>query len=536
MMQNNALVASLLLVACGVQQIAGPAPSPAPPAKTSAAPEPPTAPAPTASAATVVTPSPFHELGELPTELTLYPAGERGFLASSSAIELVIAGDDVIQDPLLQRGLPAQYEMFSLEAVAGRWPDALWLSSTHPAGRSGFSKLWSWNGKEWRRKQETVESHFIIAIQPWIGGRLLAVEQAGMMFDASFRVLSGDQRVTLPQFTRAKRTPELSFCVTRLRVEAFAALPSGEIFAAGERCGPDESLDPAVERWAAGAKQGTIDVLPATRAPDDPGQAGWQVTALTAFSPTDVYLAAEKTVWNGESKGSKVFDYFAHFDGKLWTQLPPPLTAGIHQLWSQSDGVLWAVDREQELWSRSAQGQWARVPLPPLVLEGATSAKVQAFWPRAPGDAWAIVRTTSAGPGQRDHLLHTRPATGKLPSYEALARKDQELRLPGPPLDWCTTPFVLLYTLGRKAPAAYDYPATRLALKGHREFSDASFVEFTRDGRRYFGAKVPDFKLGRKLATVVKDNVPGSTPELVCHDPLESRQLSIDLATGELKP
>jgi hypothetical protein len=34
---------------------------------------------------------------------------------------------------------------------------------------------------------------------------------------------------------------------------------------------------------------------------------------------------------------------------------------------------------------------------------------------------------------------------------------------------------------------------------------------------------------------VVKDQVPGSTPELVCLDPLENRTLDIDLKTGELR-
>lgn len=123
-----------------------------------------------------------------------------------------------------------------------------------------------------------------------------------------------------------------------------------------------------------------------------------------------------------------------------------------------------------------------------------------------------------------------------LPTVETFKRKEAELALPGPPVDWCTTPFVLLYTLGRNAPASYDYPATRAALKGHREFAEkVSFVEFTREGRRYFGARVPDFDLGKQLATLVKAKVPGATPQLVCHDPPDLRPLDIDLATGELK-
>jgi hypothetical protein len=490
-------------------------------------------PAPTSAAPSAV--SPFYVVGELPTEVTLYPAGDRAFLASQAGIELAITGDEVVQDPLLQRGLPDLTEMFTVDGVAGRWPDSLWLSTTHPSGRTGFSSLWQWDGKKWLKKQSTVESHIVVAMQPWVGGRMLAVEQASMMFDASFLVLSGDRKITVPQFSKAKTTDDFSFCTTQLRVEAFAALPSGHLFAAGQRCDPrTEALDPAVERWAPGQKQSVLDVLPATRESGDPGQAGWSVTALAAVSASEVYLAAEKDVWSEQQKQHQLTEYFARFDGSTWQSQPVPIPGGVHGLWAQLDGVLWALGPEQQLWSRSASGAWAPVPLPSQITESA-KVQVRGFWSHAPGDTWAIVRSFVNDRSRPDYLLHTRPAANKLPTIEAFGQKQAEMRLPGPPVDWCATPFVLLYTLGRKAPADYDYPATRAALKGHREFADAEFVEFRREERRYFGARVPDFKLGKKLATLVKDKVPGSTPALVCHDPLDLRKLPIDLATGELK-
>jgi hypothetical protein len=134
-------------------------------------------------------------------------------------------------------------------------------------------------------------------------------------------------------------------------------------------------------------------------------------------------------------------------------------------------------------------------------------------------------------PPSRYVLLHTRPATKPLPTPAEFERKERALRLPGPPFDWCATPFVLLYTLGKKAPADYDYPATRAALRGHREFAvpGVEFIEFERLERRYFGARVPDFTLGAKLSKLVKETVPGSTPELVCHDPPPKRTLAVDL-------
>jgi hypothetical protein len=52
-------------------------------------------------------------------------------------------------------------------------------------------------------------------------------------------------------------------------------------------------------------------------------------------------------------------------------------------------------------------------------------------------------------------------------------------------------------------------------------------------GTRFFGARVPDFTLGKKLATLVKEKVPGSTPEIVCHDPPPLRTLSMDLTPAK---
>ena len=98
----------------------------------------------------------------------------------------------------------------------------------------------------------------------------------------------------------------------------------------------------------------------------------------------------------------------------------------------------------------------------------------------------------------------------------------------------CGSPFVLLFTLAKTAPAGYDFPSTRDALKGHVELSGARFLEFTRGGKRFFGASVPTGDLGKKLVAIVAGKVKGSTPQLVCDAPTATRTLDIDLATGKL--
>jgi hypothetical protein len=482
--------------------------------------------------------SPFNVIGELPADLSLFGVGERGFLISQAGVELQLVGDEVVQDPLLKRGLPVPPTiMLSVDGVGGRYPDAFWLSTSEPRGRTGFSALWRWDGKNWQRNASMADTHYITGILPWVGGRMLALEQSGMAFDASFVVLSGDKRVALPQFTKAKFQQEFGYCKTRLKPEQWATLPTGEVFAVGQHCDPERDYQElAVERWAPGAKTSTIDILPGIHAEDDPPIRSYEATGIAVISPNDVFVAALKRTWRKDTP-TKTTPYFAQFDGKTWQALPSPIPGGVRSLWTEPGGVIFASNDKGELWSRGANGKWSPIIWPSALTEQG-ELKLVGFWPRAAGDDWAVVEVVSPQKGWMGcYLLHTRPAVNGMPTLEAMSRKERSLRLPGPPVDWCETRFVLLYTLARKAPADYDYPATRKALKGHNELAvdGLRFVEFEREGRRYFGARVPDFDVGEKLAKLVKDKVPGSTPELVCLDPLENRTLDIDLKTGELR-
>ncbi|HYP88141.1 MAG TPA: hypothetical protein VEQ59_08305, partial [Polyangiaceae bacterium] len=255
--------AALWLLGCGS------APAPESPARRSAAPAPAPRPAAPAAPALGSAPaSPFFVVGELHGDLSLYGAGDRGFLISAGGIELQLIGDEIVQDPILKRGLPFLTEAFlAVDGVGGRYPDALWLSTTQPQGRGGFSSLWRWDGKNWRRQEAMNDMHYIYGIQPWVGGRMLALEQSGVAFEASFRVLSGDGRIALPEFTKSppkKKSDDdgsFSFCITQLKPEVWATLPSGEVFAVGPRCDSAELYQElAVERWAAGARRSNIDI------------------------------------------------------------------------------------------------------------------------------------------------------------------------------------------------------------------------------------------------------------------------------------
>jgi hypothetical protein len=488
--------------------------------------------------------SPFHIIGEPPVEVQIFGAGERGFVVAESAIVFSLVGDDVVHDPLLQRGF-IEDPMFALASITGTWPEGAWLSTTHPSGRSGFAKLWNWDGKRWVTRQTTSEGRFIAGIRPWIGGRQLAVEQHGMIFDAQFRVASGDKNVTLPALTR--RANPQSFCNSEIRVEAFETLPSGEVFIAGARCNDEEVTSAAVERWAPGKKKGVIESLPGSSIGERKTETTYMSIAVTGMivrSANDVLVTAEKNIWDRDNKRDEYKSYVAHFDGSRWQERSSNVPGSVKTLSASSDGTLFATNGNGELYTGHDISALSRVPLPPeLSTPGsATTPQVDSLWVHAPGDVWAIVsmrRPSEKGGWQTDkrYLLHTHPARQPLPTVAEFEEKERAYRLPGPPVEWCRTPFVLLYTLGKKAPKDYDYPSTRTALKGHKEFAidGVEFLEFERLGGRFFGARVPDFDLGAKLAKLVKEQVPGSTPELVCHDPPTLRTLSIDLTPAAKK-
>lgn len=544
---RTSLLGAVSLLACG----GSPPPAAAPSAPQQAAPAVAVsgrvAPEPAPNVAPPAPVSPFVVLGQLPADLTLHGVGAQGFLVSASGIELSLVGDEVEQDPLLKRGLPLPTtEMFEAGGVAGRWPDAAWLATTHPYARTGFSTLWSWNGKQWSRQRSTTPGFFVDAIQPWISGSFLALEQSGMLFDARFRVFRAPPGAVLPQFDPVQRGGDFSLCVTPIRAAGFVAFASGDVVVAGLRCDPASTkIEPVVVRWAPGRARGVTDVLPGTGGESGAEASSWEVTAVAASSPTDVFVAAVKS-WSTKPDNERhTAQYFAHFDGKQWSQLPAPVPEGVQRLWVLADGSLLALSPWGEIWSSTSEpltAPWTRVPLPQLAQHPQERTQVLGLWPRAPGDYWAVARVTApdaTGRGvlKREYLLHTRPATKPLPTLQEIAVRERELRLPGPPVDVCPTPFVLLYTLGRNAPLDYDYPATRAALKGQSQWqSSLSFLEFTREGRRYFGARVPNFELGKQLASLVKAKVAGATPQLVCHDPPDHRPLRLNLSTGEIEP
>jgi hypothetical protein len=329
-----------------------------------------------------------------------------------------------------------------------------------------------------------------------------------------FKVLDGPPPSALPELAKSS-DPN---CRTRLEPDVFFALPSGHVFVLGTECSTREA---AVETWQPGRTEGTVTPLPGAKGDR------WSDPLHAVGSANDVWLAYRA-------------NRLAHFDGARFRAEQAPTAQPVSSISVAPDGTLWlvakssdfvrkpAVEAPGELWRRTRDGAWTRVALPdppdfPERARGATSVVALGA-----GDVWI----TASG-----RLLRTgAPVAPQRIDWEF----DQQLaggsfRVPRAATPQCKELFVLLYGLTRVAPPDYDYPLTRAALKGRSEFASARFVETTENGRRFFGAFVPDYAAGKKLVQLVESKVKGSIPQLLCHQPEVTRRFDIDLATGELR-
>jgi hypothetical protein len=313
----------------------------------------------------------------------------------------------------------------------------------------------------------------------------------------------------------------------------------------GATCEPGSGPERiAVERWRDGAARSIVELLPGS---EGKGHEVWP--AIRVFSPTDTYVFA---------KG-----YVAHHDGKTWSDVSGSFAGSVMEMWAD-DGAVWArldhgfarrrgeawetlapaaphgdalwgtLSPDKTLWARLGDdlwrlppgGEWARVPLPreakaPESVAWTSSGTMVVI---TSGDAGRAV-LVDAKPDHVIDLAEARPPSERSAPFAIVTA----------PTPQCKSLFVILYRLSRTAPPDFDFPLTRAALKGHTELSDVRFAE-TEDGRRrYLVAFVPSMKRGTALLAIVRDEVQGARPQMLCGAPPVKREISVDLRTGELR-
>ena len=470
--------------------------------------------------------SPFHIVADVDYALDLQRLGKTAVLVGGGQL-LPIRDNTVTFDPKFALSTEIRGDGINgaFQFLLGSFPDALYAAVIRPSGRTGFSELYKWNGSTWRSHHTTNETTYVLDIQPWLNGTVLMVESHGFSGEYRFSTLPKDAPVFVPEPHGKTWKTNWSICEAGFVPDAMRTLPSGHVFMPGTSCSADSHSDirqTGVKRWSPDNKAGTFDALP------EIGEKGFEIVNLVLHDDKDAYIAGS-TTRSPYGPPKDHAPYLAHFDGKSWTRDTLPFSDAITSLDVDAHGKVWIVSDKGAIFSRPSGGKWEEVTLP-VGGEERKPIDAKSIWSRAPGDEWIV-----GVYGPRHVVLHSGPPGEKaqLPDLETMDTQVAELAMPTP-LTWrCRNTFALLFTLSKVAPPDYDYPATREALKGHTEFTDAQFIEFKRLDKRFMGAFVPDEEMGKRLVELIKKKVPNSTPQLVCHAPKPTRVIKFDLAGGK---
>jgi hypothetical protein len=236
-----------------------------------------------------------------------------------------------------------------------------------------------------------------------------------------------------------------------------------------------------------------------------------------------------------------IADDLAMWNGSAFVSVAPRPPAGTTSILKGPGGAFFASTKDTQSFDTSLEnhvlrdGTWRLLALP----DGRTKFDLRL------GDTslWAFAGDHLTGLQVYKYLLPNEqaPKAGSLVGDEAVAGAPAPAAnatafstRPGGPK--CDTNVVVLYGFTKVTPADYDFPLTRKAIKGHSELSGVSFAVTEERGKKYFVGRTPSFDKAAKLAKVIESGVQGSKPQIVCSEPTVLRELSIDLATGNVKP
>jgi hypothetical protein len=403
-----------------------------------------------------------------------------------------------------------------LARLMGTWPEDTWAITTIPGGcEPGTSALVRWSHGKWVQSKQTTGTYAGAA--PWKSGSMLLM--GGYYMDMSFSLAGARAGVKAPKLPQAKPGDDSNTFIP----QTMAALESGEVFVVGY----DTDGRMLVARWAPDSRAPTIVPLPDCGGGND----STVVNGIVARSGSEAY------VYGAQSNTG----FVAVFDGRSYKCDQVPDSGSVTDIALGADGSMWRVlsqDNGKTLWQRTGTGPWEKVPLPTYVSKA--GGLPQPFEPTAvhvsgPKDIWV----TGSVDDYAGAIAHSRPAP-KLtifPPEEEARLKRAEYEPAVPATRACTTIFAKLYTLSKTAPANFDFPLTREALKGHTEFSGLEFIEAESVGKRYFGVMARNYDEGVNLVDVIRKGVKGSSPVLLCRKPYHvNRQINFDLRTGKMLP
>lgn len=496
----------------------------APPAPTaSQGPEAAAASAGTPTAVALREPSPFVEGVRIGGNALLDIAGKRAFLTTELLL-LAVHDDEVRIEPALLEGLQRGNTRYP--RVFGDMPASGWVVQTRYAELAERNALSRWSGSEWVNVDRSLQAkdQDVNAASSWSNGRLLMLVGSESDTQPSF-VQVGGSRAALPQLPSALRD-DFS-CLHALQPGALSALPSGEVFLAGNRCSAtaddgSSTRGVIISRWARGEARGRVTLLPGLFGKD---VAAGEIRSILAVSGTDVLVAGTRQAYREYSE-EPASAYLAHFDGKSWRIVSAPPAQRIDELQRAPNGRLWALG-DGQLWSAvgpvSESLGWQPVALPRLGNEAGLRS-VSSFWVQDNEQVWATL-----GDADSTYLVRTKRGRAPLsaPGDDQLAQLSNALD----PTASCANSTLVLRDITRSVSKDADMPRARAALRGYTELEGhVQLMELSFLTHRYLAAR-GDIEALHAIREILSDaHIPGLTPEFRCLNGAPTRTLSVDFS------
>lgn len=457
-------------------------------------------------------PSPFLAVAELPAVSRVFPVEGALFVAAQ---EQTNPGEENAGYPVgVLRGDRLEYpKNFTLSGwfhriddIQGKWPDGVDMIAVTDTGRAALAEHFVLTASGWQYKGkpctfDSCNGNTRYVGMHRVGSDLLALQVAPLPWTAPlFTALRG--KVAGYRLAPAPKDcppPLLPHAQVAVFPQAMGSLRDGTLLSYGRHC----SGKGAVELWKPGGGPSTVFVLPSEGSDEH-------------FAPTGRLL-------QGPGNGAWLLaGQIFTFDGASWKEIQKPSDKPVEVGASGPDGALWVSDGVS-IYRRNGDA-WEPAPLP----EGAAEPNDVAV--DAEGTTWvtagnALLRTRRAGETGQGIPIKTSATPAPKKQGRTFAR-------PGSPR--CITNLVLLYGFTKVTPPDYDFPLTRKALKGRKEFEGTRFVVVQDGGKKFFSALMPSFELGQRLVKLIEKEVKGSKPQLLCAEPEVQREVKINLSTGEI--
>jgi hypothetical protein len=483
--------------------------------------------------------------GDLPSPLALLAVGQQrrmlvhvlddALVVSTEMTLGEVRGNAVAFDPAMRAGLPSEAIIGgpAVTHVAGAWKKGhAFLTTSRWTDYGATGALYERKGGRWINTKVLGAGVDYAGLVRW-GKRILAIHDKGG--PAPFELVDGSG--PLP------KGGVDGDVVTAM------ALPSGELLVVSSVLEMVEggNLWASVARFGADGRLLGKDRLPSHPATGS-GSPAFVPQGIFARTGTEIYVfggAAHDGRGLDVTRGifsttEEALPYLVRFDGKTWQFIDTPAKSGITGVATMADGSL--LVSADKLYRRASDGTFSPLPTPrwaPDEAQRPLRMSAGSLFPAGPSDIFltggfyegvfigALARFAPAEPPPSGQ-----PVVLAQPPDEA-PTDDPTLNSP-PPITLACNYFVQLFTLNAATPADYDFPATRAAVRGHKELFGVQFVETESGGKRQFGATAPDREVAMRLSALIKSKIPSSTPQILCETPKVRRTLQIDLGTGEV--